>query len=335
MNCEYLVKQNNCKFKAKFTYLEKHYCTRHYNYLNKQSNTEQNNSNSKEQNNITEQNNDIKESNDIILELFKYTDIKLLQTESFINIYLVTINDTKFIVKYQDLKTNSKNLLYYEYLLLSNNLINNDLFVNIHYINEKAYYYKKNEYVLFCQEYLYYSLNTKKINYTFTLDEILNIGKQLLKIIEYIHSKKYIYLNLKPENIMFLNETNLKIKLIDFNLCDKYINLDSNFYPNCKLNDRKNNDIFGSININLSNRGCRFDDIESILYILLYLLDDNKFLSILNQKNISNIILIKEHIFNSYKSQYDFINNLITEIKNTNTIEHKKPNYKKIIEILC
>ena len=184
------------------------------------------------------------------------------------------------------------------------------------------------------QEYLNKNLQIKKERYKFTLNEILDISIQLINIIKYIHSNKYLYIDLKPQNIMFIDNNTNNIKLIDFNLCDKYINVYSEFYPNVKLSNRKGNDLFSSRNINKGFRGQRSDDIESILYIILYLLDDELFKELYNQKNIQNIILVKDSIFLNILYKYDFIKLFIIEINNLILIEHKKPNYNKLLDIL-
>ena len=184
------------------------------------------------------------------------------------------------------------------------------------------------------KEYLIENLQRKKERYNFTLNEILDISIQLINVIKYIHSNKYLYIDLKPQNIMFIDNNTNNIKLIDFNLCNKYINVYSEFYPNIKLSNRNGNDLFSSRNINKGFRGQRTDDIESILYIILYLLDDNLFTDLYNEKNIQNIILLKESIFLIKLYKYDFIKLLIIEINNLLLIEHKKPNYNRLLEIL-
>ena len=60
----------------------------------------------------------------------------------------------------------------------------------------------------------------------------------------------------------------------------KYINNDSQFYTNSKLPDKQGNNYYSSRNINLGYRGVRLDDIESILYILLDLVNNVEFLKI-------------------------------------------------------
>lgn len=323
MFCDYQVKDSTCKFKSKFIFLSKNYCTRHYNIIQKTSNEKTINNNDK-----------------FIIELKKilsehkilYDNIEYLDKGTFNIIYLITYKNSKYILKYQNL-VNNKNLLYYEYILLLQTFNHNNI-VKLDSINNKNYIYKKDSYSILLQEYLNKNLQIKKERYKFTLNEILDISIQLINIIKYIHSNKYLYIDLKPQNIMFIDNNTNNIKLIDFNLCDKYINVYSEFYPNVKLSNRKGNDLFSSRNINKGFRGQRSDDIESILYIILYLLDDELFKELYNQKNIQNIILVKDSIFLNILYKYDFIKLFIIEINNLILIEHKKPNYNKLLDIL-
>ena len=323
MFCEFLVKNNNCKFKSKFEYNSKNYCTRHYNLLF-------NNNNLKEIKDNNTKN--IKEILDILD--IKYLDIKYLDKGTYNEVYeVIQYNTNNYIVKFQNLK-NNKNILYYEYLLLQNYINDSNLIVSL-YENKKykSYYTKNNEFAILFQEKLYETLSSKIKYYNFIETEIIDIISQLLNSIKYIHSKKYLYIDLKPDNIMFITENLNKIKLIDFNLCDKYIDCYSNFYPNIKNNTRKGNDIFSSRNINLGYRGQRIDDIESIFYILLYLMKDELFMKLFNKKNINDIIDLKTQIFNKNYT-YEYLNLLIIEIKNTLEIDHKKPNYNNILNII-
>jgi serine/threonine protein kinase len=262
-----------------------------------------------------------------------YDSIEYLNKGTYNEVYLVKYQNINFIIKYQDIQ-NNKNILYYEYILLSNIFNNHNNIVKLYSNNSKNYFYEKDKYAILLEEYLNYTLDLKKEKYIFLINDILDIAIQLIKTIKYIHSNKYLYIDLKPQNIMFIDDNTMNIKLVDFNLCDKYINIYSEFYPNIKLNNRKGNDLFSSRNINKGFRGQRSDDIESILYIILYLLDDSLFKELYNQKNIHNIISIKESIFMNTLHEYQFIKLFILEINKILTIEHKKPNYNKLIDIL-
>jgi serine/threonine protein kinase len=303
MICEYSVKDTNCKFKSKFEYNSKHYCTRHYNLINKHTDIKINK--------ITDNTEILKNILDKIN--INYDKLIYLDKGTYNEVYEIVINNKNFIIKYQNLK-NKKNILYYEYLLLQNFINNSQLIVSLYKNNNKTYFTKQNEYAILFQEKLYETLHSKNKSYTFTFNEIIEIISQLVNTIEYIHSKKYLYIDLKPDNIMFISQNSNNIKLIDFNLCEKYIDCTSNFYPNIKSNNRKGNDLFSSRNINLGYRGQRIDDIESIFYILLYLLKDELFLEIFNKKNINDIIILKNKIFNT-KYELEYINQLIFQQK--------------------
>ena len=74
--------------------------------------------------------------------------------------------------------------------------------------------------------------------------------------------------------------------------------------------ERYGSDIYSSRNINLSNRGVRYDDIENILYILLDLLNIPEFEKLKRLKQMKRIIDKKNKILKE-KTNYDFINNYI------------------------
>ena len=137
---------------------------------------------------------------------------------------------------------------------------------------------------------------------------------------------------------MFTNDQDNIIKLIDFNCCSKYINHLSEFYENKIIKGPIGNMIYSSININKSYSGVRIDDIESILWILLYLLDYNIINNIKAAKKNEKIIKLKEiFIINNIceeNNKYEFIINYINELKIYNSLNNKKPNYERFIDIL-
>jgi serine/threonine protein kinase len=340
-NCSFILKNyNECKNKCTKELQNIPYCTRHYNKLLLEFNTKTyNNSSSIPDNilNITK----IKDILNNIDYLKKFNLIEYINSGTYIDVYKLEYNNQFYALKYQDLSS-EKNMLYYEYLLLSKHFLDNN---NIVKLNSKSYFYKNKQYALLLMEYIdtnfekYLEINNLLIN-NLEINNLLKIKKiviDLINTIKYIHDKRYLYIDLKPDNIMFLNNT---LKLIDFNLCVKYIDSYSKYYPNDKLKARQGNDIYSSRNINSGFRGVRIDDIESILYILLDILNIDEFKSIKQSKQIKVIIDKKKYLFNQ-KFKYNFINEYIIELNKyinneniNNKLQNKIVNYNEFIKIL-
>lgn len=322
MSCNYILKSgHNCKNVPKKIIKDIEYCTRHYNIL------------------IQNNEEPIFSINNILSELNLENNYSFINKGTFGYVYKILIDNYYYALKLQPLMNNIKNIIYYEYILLSQHLNDSNYIVKLYNKNlyNKNYCYKNNEYAFIITELLYENLEEKKQRYEFTIEEIKSIGIQIIKAIQYIHNKKYIYIDLKPENIMFINENDNDIKLIDFNCCSKYINHLSEFYENTLLKSPIGNTIFSSININKSYSGIRIDDLESILWILVYLLNYNIINILKNTKKINKIITIKENFINNIHQEdfiHDFIINFINELKNYNNINNKKPDYIKFINIL-
>ncbi|KAJ3435825.1 casein kinase i-like protein [Anaeramoeba flamelloides] len=108
----------------------------------------------------------------------------------------------------------------------------------------------------------------------FSLKTVLMIADQVLCLIEKVHSKSFVYRDIKPENFVIgrKNQKN-QIFIIDFGLAKLY----RNFWTQ-KLNKYRNNrELVGtvrysSINTHLGIEQSRRDDLESIGYMLVYFL---------------------------------------------------------------
>lgn len=61
-------------------------------------------------------------------------------------------------------------------------------------------------------------------NEKFTEKEVKNIMIQLMKAINYLHSKKICHRDIKPENLLYVKEGSSQIKLIDFGISKFFIN---------------------------------------------------------------------------------------------------------------
>ena len=105
------------------------------------------------------------------------------------------------------------------------------------------------------------------------LSIVLNIGIQLINIIEKLHNIGIIHRDLKPENVLLgLEKENKSIYLIDFGISRFYINSKGCHIPYVDNKKYMGNIIFMSLNVSNGIEPTRRDDMESIGYILIYIL---------------------------------------------------------------
>jgi len=103
------------------------------------------------------------------------------------------------------------------------------------------------------------------------LKSVIQIGVQMIKLIECLHKKYLLHRDIKPDNFLFgLDNKLTKLHIIDFGLCKRYE------YENGHIEENKISKIIGtpnfvSLNVHRGIEPSRRDDIESCIYILLYL----------------------------------------------------------------
>ncbi|KAL0485309.1 casein kinase [Acrasis kona] len=107
-----------------------------------------------------------------------------------------------------------------------------------------------------------------------SLKSVLMLADQILSRIEYLHSKCIIHRDIKPENfLMGRGSKGHHIYLVDFGLAKRFIDEKTNQH----IKFRKNISLIGtarytSTNSHLGFEQSRRDDLESIGYVLVYLL---------------------------------------------------------------
>ena len=135
------------------------------------------------------------------------------------------------------------------------------------------------------------------------------IGLQLLDQIKLIHETGYTFNDIKLDNILVGYPTSLsdhkeflhKIKIIDFGLAIKYINEDGNHIEASKERFFQGNLIFASkYCFNLITHSRR-DDLISLSYLLLYLIDGD--LAFLTKEGSSQNDNVDEKQFNKAEFQ--------------------------------
>lgn len=109
----------------------------------------------------------------------------------------------------------------------------------------------------------------------FSLKTVLMLGDQLLFRLEQLHRKLYVHRDIKLANIMMGRDDKRDlVYLIDIGLAKKYGN--GKYHIPYKKNQRQvGNSAFASRRAHLKHEISRRDDLESLGYVLIYLLRGN------------------------------------------------------------
>jgi len=110
-------------------------------------------------------------------------------------------------------------------------------------------------------------------NFNFEFKDICLMAIQIIERIQWVHSQKIIHRDIKPDNFLIgLNDPNI-IYLIDFGLSKKYrSSTTGNHIKNSKLKKFVGSLRYASINASKLREQSRRDDLESIGYMLIYLI---------------------------------------------------------------
>jgi serine/threonine protein kinase len=146
----------------------------------------------------------------------------------------------------------------------------------------KSYGYS-NDYNVLVMELLGKSLEDlfQKCNRKFSLKTVCMLADQIVRFylskitrIEHIHIKNFVHRDIKPDNIiMGVNEKSRLVYMIDFGLAKKYRSSRTSVHIAYKNNKRLTGTArYASINALRGFEQGRRDDLESIGYVLLYLL---------------------------------------------------------------
>jgi casein kinase I family protein HRR25 len=107
---------------------------------------------------------------------------------------------------------------------------------------------------------------------TFSLVDSFSIGQKIVRILSFIHEKGLIHRDVKPDNFVF-NQDGTNVYIIDFGLCKKYVDNDNKHIEMKSGKTIIGTPNFVSINVHNGLEPSRRDDLISVAYIILYLIN--------------------------------------------------------------
>lgn len=170
----------------------------------------------------------------------------------------------------------------------------------------------------------------------FSRPTILKFGIQLLDLLETLHKNRFVHGDLKIENFVIGVNDPGKIYLIDFGLAHEYVSEQGVHIVRKNLKTFSGNFLFASLNSCRGYTKSRRDDIESLLYLVCYYLN-NKYLpwcDLIRYHGVNDLkTLLRERLnSNSVKSLVRTLPSELKQCLNHILCLHfeEAPNYKMI-----
>jgi casein kinase 1 len=171
------------------------------------------------------------------------------------------------------------------------------------------------------------SLTHRVKKYTkLSLKTTIKMGIQIIELIRCLHDKLMVHRDIKADNFLFgLDKYTNKLHLIDLGFCKRY-DYNGKHIAETRINTLVGTANFVSLNVHKGIEPSRRDDIESCIYIMLYMFTGK--LEWFDFKTNRQIYELKRDII----SVPPFIKQLLTYVRELKFDE--RPNYDYIIDIL-
>ena len=182
-------------------------------------------------------------------------------------------------------------------------------------------------------ESLQHNINTYG---TFSLLNAISIGIQMIERIQYVHECGLIHRDVKPDNFLFgLNEQRERLYIIDFGFCKKCNNHETPTpTPPKRMTSILGTPNYISISVHDYIEPNKHDDLESILYTIMYLFYgklpwDTPGITNTEIRNMKHYLL--------YGGGIETIPKIFTQFASILSARREKssdPNYKALLDLL-
>ncbi|KAG1719415.1 kinase-like protein [Suillus lakei] len=137
----------------------------------------------------------------------------------------------------------------------------------------------------------------------FSLDTVINLRDQLLSHLEYIHLHNYIHGDIKPQNVVLgLGDLRHTAFIIDFGIMKEFWNMSTSVHiPFCQGQRLTGTPAFVSINNHLGVELGHRDDLESLTYMLIYLLQGSLPQLTSDQEKLSSSSILERKVNTTIK----------------------------------
>jgi len=173
-----------------------------------------------------------------------------------------------------------------------------------------------------------------KRNGSISLNIVCSLGIKMIQIVESIHKRGFVHRDIKPDNFLFGLEKKSDIHLVDFGFCKRFIKKDGTHIPANHDKTPLGTPNYISVNVHAGCEPSRRDDMESILYILLYMIEGNLEWSYLSEQldcsNVNDFIKTRKIFYMEKESVPAFLREMWKDCR-TWSFE-QKPKYEDWIE---
>jgi serine/threonine protein kinase len=175
-----------------------------------------------------------------------------------------------------------------------------------------------------------------KRNGAISLNIVCMLGIKIIQIIESIHKKGFIHRDIKPDNFLFGVEKKSDIHLVDFGFCKRFIQKDGTHIPCVQDKTPLGTLNYVSVNVHTGCEPSRRDDMESILYILLFMIQGNLEWSYLSEQmdynNVNVFIKTRKIFYMEQEGVPAFLREMWKDCRSWSF--EQKPKYEEWIDIL-